>query len=351
MREPTARLAIGALAWRCFQEARPTVQGVFLLRLLSGWALTATATGPATAGGTGAGAGIGPVPPFVTGVVGWCCVVMSVYLLNGVSDIREDRVNASSRPIARGLLPARTAERVVWSLAATGVLAGFATALPLGLLALLALAVGWLYSAPAWRLKRRSSGTSAAALVGLVLTYYAGAMIAAAQQDAGGGARPGAGGGYGWRDWLPGWQLPEVGAELLVFAGALSLWAALVGGTTKDLPDVAGDRAAGTRSWLIVWGERRFRVVIAVVALCVGAGSVAAAAELAPDLLAIAGGLLAGAVAVAVLLVGPASRWWWGRRASRRSAEPRAPYRAFMVTQYAVHLVLLTDRVTAMVSS
>jgi 4-hydroxybenzoate polyprenyltransferase len=319
------RLTIGVLAWRCFLEARPTVQGAFLLRLASGWALTTTAT---------TWTGPGPVAALVTGSLGWCCVVMAIYLLNGVCDVSEDLVNASGRPIAAGLLPVRTAVRGVWLLAATGVLAGFATAVPLGVLAVLALGVGWLYSVPSWRLKRRSPGTAAAALTGIGLTYYAGAVIAAAQEAAElGPAVP------AW----PGWWWPAVSTELLVFAGALSLWAALVGGTTKDLPDLAGDRAAGARSWAVVWDERRFRAVVSVIALSVGGGSTAVAAGLVPRLLPPAAALCAGAAAVAVLLLAPVP--------SGRRWDQRVPYRAFMATQYVAHAVLLADRVTAMVSN
>jgi 4-hydroxybenzoate polyprenyltransferase len=320
------RLTIGVLAWRCFLEARPTVQGAFLLRLASGWALTTTAT---------TWTDPGPLAALVTGSLGWCCVVMAIYLLNGVCDVSEDLVNASGRPIAAGLLPVRTAVRGIWVLAAAGVLAGFATAAPLGMLAVLALGVGWLYSVPSWRLKRRSPGTAAAALTGIALTYYAGAVIAAAQEAAAPGSVVPA--------WPGGWRWPAVSAELLVFAGALSLWAALVGGTTKDLPDLAGDRAAGMRSWAVLWDEGRFRVVVSVIALSVGGGSVAVAAGVLPRLLPPAAALSAGAAAVAVLLLAPAPP---GRR-----WDQRVPYRAFMATQYVVHAVLLADRVTAMVSN
>jgi 4-hydroxybenzoate polyprenyltransferase len=309
---PPMNVSIPVVAWRCLREARPTVQVVFALRLLSGWVLTVARPDR------------GSALPLAAGVAAWSCVVMSVYLLNGVNDQREDRINGSPRPIARGLLASTTAERVACAFAAGGVLAGFAVAQPLGLLALAGLAVGWLYCAPSWRLKRWPLGTPSAALAGIGLTYYAGAVIATVQSA----AEP---------------QLPRVGVELLVFAGALTLWAALVGGTTKDLPDVAGDRLAGTRSWPMVWGERRFRWMVSAIALLIGAGSGVAAVRLAPDLLPVAGALLAGAVAVAALLLAPV--WRPDRRVHKRS-----PYRAFMATQYATHLVLLTREFAAIVS-
>lgn len=306
----TARASPVTVAWRCFLEARPSVQLIFLLRLLSGWALTVTGTATVTATGTAAT----PVRPLVTGGAAWFGVVTAVYLRNGASDVREDRVNAGRRPIARGLLPPAVAARVAWVLAGFGVVAGFATAPLLGLLALGFVAAGWLYSVPPWRLKRRSTGVAVTVLVGLALTYYAGSVIATAPPS-------------------PGWHVPPVGGELLVFGGALTLWAALVGGTTKDLPDLAGDRAAGTRSWLAVWGERRFRYAVSAIALAIGAGFVAAAGQLAPRLLPPAAALFLGAVTVAMLLLTPLSSG--SARAGRRR-----PYRAFMVTQYVAHLAL-----------
>jgi 4-hydroxybenzoate polyprenyltransferase len=311
--------SILAVAWYCLLEARPIVQIVFLLRLLSGWALTVMWSGNHS------------IAPMVFGIGSCFCVVMAVYLLNGVADQREDRINASRRPIARGRLESGTASRVAWLLAVIGVVAGFAATAPLGVLMLLALAAGWLYSVPSWRLKRRSSGTVSAALTGMLLTYYAGAVIAAAQSP------------------VPPY-LPWLGLELLVFGGALSLWTALVGGTTKDLPDLAGDRLVGSRSWLVVWGERRFRWAVSAIALLIGAGFAAVAIRLAPALVPVAGVLCAGAVTVSALLLVPLGR-------SRGAPGPgpeglplaRAPYRAFMSTQYAAHLVLLVRQLTAMV--
>jgi 4-hydroxybenzoate polyprenyltransferase len=311
MLTPNGRVPVIPVAWLCFQEARPTVQGVFTLRLLTGWALTV------------AWPDRGSARPLVAGVAAWTCVVMSIYLLNGVSDQREDRINGSRRPIASGRLASTTAGRVAWGLAAAGVLAGFAVSVPLGFLALTGVAVGWLYCVPSWRLKRRSVGAAVAALAGIGLTYYAGAVIA---------TTPPVG--------VP----PPVGVDLLVFGGGLSLWAALVGSTTKDLPDEAGDRSVGARSWLIVWGERRFRLVVSVIALLIGTGFGVGTVRLAPDLLPVAGALFAGAVAVAALLVAPV--WRPGCRVHRRS-----PYRAFMATQYATHLGLLSREFAAIVGS
>lgn len=319
MPEPRPRPPVGVVAWWCLMEARPSVQLMFLLRVLSGWALTAS--WPLDV----------PIAPLAIGLFAWFCVVVSGYLLNGVTDIREDRANASRRPIARGDLPPELAAWIAVVVAVLGVLAGLATSWWLAALALCAMPLGWLYSVPSWRLKRHSLGVVASILVGIALTYYAGAVIAAAQAAAGGD--PSAAG------------LPYPGTELLVFAAALALWTALVGGTTKDLPDQVGDRAAGTRGWLAGWGERRFRYAVSAAALLLAVGFVALAGWVASRLLPSAAVLLAGAGVVTGLLLAPLRR---ARRAgssapARSRAAQRRPYRGFMVAQYVAHLALVAN--------
>src|ERR671916_1265913 len=83
---------VGVL-YRCFLEARPAVQGIFLLRFLAG----ASFAGPLFVGGV-------VNFPLWGGAVLWVCVTLSVYILNGVMDIEEDQSNASSRRIASGKL-------------------------------------------------------------------------------------------------------------------------------------------------------------------------------------------------------------------------------------------------------
>jgi len=79
----------------CCSEARLSVQMVFVLRFAVGAVSTAQL----------------PQAPWrtVLGMAAWWCAVSCAYLLNGVTDVREDRANGSRRPIARGDLPVRTA--------------------------------------------------------------------------------------------------------------------------------------------------------------------------------------------------------------------------------------------------
>ena len=84
---------VAEVLYRCFLESRPAVQGIFLLRFLAG----ASLAGPLFVRGV-------VNFPLWGGAVLWVCVTLSVYILNGVMDIEEDQINASSRPIASGKL-------------------------------------------------------------------------------------------------------------------------------------------------------------------------------------------------------------------------------------------------------
>jgi len=166
------------------------------------------------------------------------------------------------------------------------------------------LALGWLYSGPPLYLKRWPAGLAAVAGLGGLLTYCAGYLS------------HGAGG-----------DLPN----LVAFAAAMSLWMGLVG-QKKDLSEIAGDKGAGRKSGPVAWGEDAARRAYSAAAVAVGA-AFAAWAVFASDLLAPAIVLVTGAIVVAATLLSPLSR---GDRLRRRR-----PYRAFMLTQYGVHLAVL----------
>src|SRR5215212_2004128 len=102
------------ILYRCFLEARPAVQGIFLLRFLAG----ASFASPLFAGGVSCS--------LLAGAALWICATLSVYIFNGVMDVEEDRINSSSRPVARGKLKVTHAAGVSVGLAALSVAGSFA---------------------------------------------------------------------------------------------------------------------------------------------------------------------------------------------------------------------------------
>lgn len=241
------------------------------------------------------------------GMAAWWCAVSCAYLLNGVTDVREDRANGSRRPIARGDLPVRTAGAV------TALLAG--AALTLGVLAgngVLGWVAGFLllgcaYSAPPVRAKQ-SSVRCAIVVFGLGATSYAAGVAAA---------------GSGWS------------ATGVVFGCVMAAWMALVGSVVKDLGDAGGDAAGGRRTVAVVHGMAAARALAAAGAVLVGVAGPVAAALWAPLALVGTVPLAAGAVWVVARVVRDT------RRASADRQQRRDAYRAFMVTQYTANLVAL----------
>jgi 4-hydroxybenzoate polyprenyltransferase len=276
--------------WLAWQEARPAVQVVFLLRFLTAVML-------------GARAHHGVPLSIVVGAVAWACLVSAIYLLNGISDLACDRANGSSRPIASGRLDPETAARGVVGLTVTGLLLSALLGPVTVVLGAAMFTLGWAYSMSPRPLKKSMTGFLFAIVAGGLLTYYA-----------------------GWRavGWPP-------GTELLVFAPAMSLWMGL-GGSTKDLSDIEGDRIEGRSTWPVRLGDRAARALMAAGALSVGAAFLVTAIVYAPVLLSPAVVVATGAVVLTVLLHTPLSV---GPRAMRRR-----PYRAFMMTQYVAHLAL-----------
>lgn len=239
------------------------------------------------------------------GAIVWTCVTLSVYLLNGVMDVEEDRVNHSNRPIVRGDLTIAQAVRAVAVLAILALCGG---ALLGGLVfwcVAAALILGWAYSGSPLYLKRYPVGLAATATLGGLLTYFVGYTVNGDRGDH---------------------------YSLIAFAGTMALWMGLVG-QTKDLADARGDQQAGRRSGPVVWGENAARVIYSMMALCLGQAFILWAAIFATNLLLPAFVLIAGASIVAILLLGP-----WSKGSNLKLGKP---YRAFMATQYATHLVII----------
>ncbi len=282
---PGLRAAL--LLW---EEGRPVVQAVFALRVLTGAVLAA---------------GAGPVmvtPGTVAAALGWAALVLATYVLNGVSDVFEDRLNGSSRPLASGRLQSRTAYRAAQLLTAGGLLL-LSWSPVLLVLGVTMAAAGWAYSSGPRPLKRQSVAAALTCAAGGLLTYLAGAAAV-------------------------GGRLSVAG---VVVACAAAVWMA-VAGAAKDLGDVAGDRAAGRRTLPVMWGETAARRRIAAATLLL-AGVCLAAGHGWPLALAAAVPMGVGALAVAVLCCTTASL---GSR-----ARCRRPYRAFVTTQWALNASVL----------
>lgn len=275
----------------CLVESRPTVQVIFLLRFLAGAALG----GPGTPAGQGRHVTIGATV--------WFCLVSAIYLLNGASDVIEDRCNGSKRPIARGRLPVQLAIQVAIAMAVLGL--GLSTLVP-GLLPLAAgqLLLGLAYSTGPVPLKRWPLSCTFVVVAAGILTYVAGDIAA------GGSASP----------------------RLVVHAAAMSAWMA-VGGLAKDLSDVAGDRVAGRRTCSVVLGETAARLIVSATAMVVAGAFLLAVLAYCPSLLTVSGLTLAGAVVLSAVALTRHSRC--GRARQRR------PYRMFALTQFAAHLTCL----------
>ena len=277
----------------CFLEARPAVQGIFLLRFLAG----ASFAGPFFARGVNLSLWVGAAL--------WVCATLAVYILNGVMDVEEDRINASSRPIARGKLPVAQAAWVTAGLGVLSAVGSFALGRLMVWSVVVFLALGWLYSGPPLYLKRSPTGWAILGIMAALITYNAGRIA-----EGGGG---------------------DV-HSFLVFATVMALWLGIVS-QTKDLSDIEGDKQAGRRSGPVVWGENAARLVFSGVALFLGGSYILAAALFAPSLLIPAFVLASGAVAVAIITLGPWSR---GDKSRRRRS-----YKAFMLTQYSANLAVI----------
>ncbi|WP_030450129.1 UbiA family prenyltransferase [Herbidospora cretacea] len=295
----TLRRATRALRF-CAIEARPAVLAVSVLRFLAGAMLAlpvAAAPDPAKV---------------LQGAAAWVLSIFAIYVGNGVSDVHEDRVNGSRRPIARNDLDPRTATVAAAVAAALSLVAtaGLPTAMTWVIAANLIL--GYLYSGAPFRLKRRSGGTVAVLCGSGLLAYWGGFTVV-----------------------VDGAAAPPPG--LIMFAAAATCWMTLVGIPAKDLSDIEGDAAAGRRTIAVIWGARAAINVMSAAALLLAGAFWVVSAALSAPFAGTAAVLFAGAVAVT--LAGRAADAGAARRRRRR------PYRAFMSTQYVVHITVLSSNI------
>lgn len=305
------RQASGASALRsgirvlglCVVEARPSVLAISMLRFLTGAVLAVPVAAV-------------PDPARVAqGAVAWVLSTLAIYLFNGVTDVTEDRINGSRRPIARGDLEPRAAMTVVL------VAAGLSLAATLGLPAQVTwmvganLVLGYLYSGPPFHLKSGSGATIIVLCISGLLSYWCGFFVST------GGERV------------------STPLELIVFAVAATYWMTLVGVPAKDLSDIEGDAAAGRRTIGVTLGERTSRYVMSVAAAVLAAAFGATILILGIPLIGAFVAMSAGAAAVIVS----------GRAASSKGSRrhQRRPYRVFMATQHLVHITALISNMSS----
>jgi 4-hydroxybenzoate polyprenyltransferase len=278
-----------------FEEARPAVLGIFALRYASAVALALTAEGTPHIAQA--------VVRASAGLFVWTCAVGFVYLLNGTSDVTEDRINGSQRPIARGDLPIAHARVVLASLSAAALGVGVLCGARIFVAAAALIVLGYLYSGAPFRLKRHPSAAAAILILAGLLTYVAGwTDVTAARPD----------------------------AAVAALAVVMALWMGLVGAVAKDFADVTGDAAAGCKLGLDRRCDIARRTRCAMAALALGAFALVGGLAEWPALRWAGIALAAGALVVVhqcIVTVDAPAR-----------GTLRRPYRAFMVTQYGVHL-------------
>ena len=267
------------------REARPVVIILFSLRFAVGGLL----------GSAGASFDLYSA---LLGHVSWLFAIWAIYLVNGVTDIAEDRANNSLRPIAQGLLNRSTAMYLCVGLALAAVQLSLLVGPIFCACVAAVLVLGAAYSLGKNPLKDQGSAALAIAATGGVVTYLSGALA------------------YGG----------HVSVPVIVFALVASLWMG-VGGATKDLGDIPGDRLAGRVTLPVVVGPERAAWLIAVASCGVGVIGLLTF-RIDPSLLALVF-VLPSAVALTLKLRGQI------RRTSR--AARRIPYRVFMVSQYVIN--------------
>lgn len=278
--------------WAAFLEARPVVQLVFAMRFAVGGALSSDA------------AAFLPLHA-AAGQCAWLASMWFVYLVNGMSDLEGDRLNASSRPIAAGVLRVERARVISAVLAAFSILVGSVVDLKFSLFCASMLMLGVVYSYGPFALKKWSPTASITVATAGFVTYVAGAY-----------AFSGA-----------------VTSSTVLVAGIMGAWMAAAG-NYKDLGEEVGDRAAGRRTLPVLLGRRRATFVIWMACVLI--------ALLA--LLAVAVDLFIWPVGVLIAASALLARSWASRRGSKSmqaGAGAKFPYRVFMVSQYVVNGLLL----------
>jgi geranylgeranylglycerol-phosphate geranylgeranyltransferase len=159
-------------------------------------------------------------------VVAWYSVTFGVYVFNGLTDVKEDRIDHPNRPFASG----KVSERDGWIIFATFAGISFVVSIAISvvcfILILSAFLLGVAYSHPAVRAKRRFPLKILVSIPGAVLCSLCGGIVAG--------------------------NLDGPVIFSAIFFGLFALVTLLLG----DVSDVPGDTAAGVRSLPIVIGQK-----------------------------------------------------------------------------------------------
>lgn len=263
------------------RESRPVVQVIFATRFLSAGILSL--------------GGNENIQSLALATGAWLAATVAVYVFNGITDVAEDQRNSSVRPIASGRLPLSAA--VMFTTGAVVLAIAIGAAAGIGWEVCLFLFFGYCYSGPPWPAK--CSGLAASLVITMLggLTFWTGAVVSGNQS-----------------------------VTVIIFGVVMSAWMGLVGALVKDLGDISGDALAGRRTFAVVCGKSLVAYAAAGLGMGVGIAGLTMAWLQAQRLLPSMAVLVLGSGIVAYKAVCVAS--------GLTCVRPRAPYRAFMVTQY-----------------
>ena len=272
------------------REARGAVLIVYLLRSVSGTLIAPWAYTPQL------------LAQLTLGVISMLFAVACVYLYNGLTDIEQDRVNGSDRPLATNRLTPAQVQYTIIALVAIDIAIGFYVPLGASICNAGMIILGAIYSGGRYPAKMHGTAALLVAGMGATLPYLSTGLIAAGALQ----------------------------SKLVATAVLLGVWV-WAGGAAKDLSDVRGDAAAGRVTLPVRVGERRARRAIARRLVCT-----AAAATVLCGLGIAAPALLLMPACAAVLAVLSHRAPQGGDRHSMRRL-----YRAFMWSQYTLNGALL----------
>jgi 4-hydroxybenzoate polyprenyltransferase len=169
-------------------------------------------------------------------------VVASIYVVNQIMDIESDRINRKLFLLPQGLVSVRTAWIMAGCCAAGGMAIAmvFISSTALVVIFLLSLLLGVVYNLPPLQLKNNPfGGVCASALGHGLLTFLAGWYVAGTQEETGG--------------------IVALTSGLLSGLAPTLANAAVYCATT--IPDAAGDRVTGKRTFCVAYGEKKTAIV------------------------------------------------------------------------------------------